>query len=229
MPGCLAIIPARGGSKRLPRKNIIDFQGRPVITWTIDEAIGCGRFQQVLVSTDDPQTAEIARGAGAGVSIRPPELASDQASLIDVGIDVLDREQQQQRAYDVLCFLYPTAPLRAGSDIIGVLELLEPGVCEFAMAVTRYAHPPHQALVMDSDGSLRPRWPEYIELSEAGFGKVWVDNGSTYAVNTAAFRKHRTFYGPGLRGWPMPFMRSIDIDVPEDLELARCIASGGTP
>lgn len=225
----LAIIPARGGSKRLPRKNLAEFRGRPIMAWTIDAAIDCGRFEQLLVSTEDEEIAAAAREAGAEVSRRPEELATDEAGLIDVGLDILEREERAGNTYDVIAFLYATAPLRSSDDIIGVLDLIQPGVCDFAMAVTRYAHPPHQALITAADGSLRPKWPELVELSEAAAGPFCVDNGSTYAVSVTAFREYRTFYGPGLRGWFMPFPRSIDIDEAEDLELARRLAEVKEP
>jgi len=221
----LAIIPARGGSKRLPRKNLAEFRGRPIIAWTIDAALGCGRFERVLVSTEDAEIATAARAAGAEISERPGRLATDKASLIDVGLDVLDREEDEGRYYDVLSFLYATAPMRTDDDIKAVFDLLEPGVCDFAMAVTRYTHPPHQALIANSDGSLSPLWPELVECSAAEIGTLCVDNGSTYAVTVPAFRKYRTFYGPGLRSWQMPFTRSIDIDETGDLELARLFAA----
>ncbi len=221
---CLAIIPARGGSRRLPRKNVAEFRGRPIIEWTIDAARACRCFDRIVVSTEDADIAATARAAGAEVSDRPESLAADDASLIDVGLDLLDREEDQGRRYDIVAFLYATAPLRHGDDISAVLDLIEPGVCEFAMAVTRYTHPPHQALVMAADGSLMPKWPELVERSAADIGPLCVDNGSTYAVTVAAFRERRTFYGPGLRGHVMPFRRSVDIDEQDDLDLARLFA-----
>lgn len=221
----LAVIPARGGSRRLPHKNVVEFAGRPIIAWTVAAALESGRFDRLLVSTDDATIAAAARDAGAEVAERPRALASDTARVVDVCLDLLARERAAGREYEVLCCLYPTAPLRRAQDIAAVLDLLQPGVCDFAMAVTRYAHPPHQALVADA-GGLRPLWPELVERRAAELGELCVDNGSTYAADAAAFRRHRSFHGPGLRGWRMPFARSIDIDEPEDLELARRLAGG---
>lgn len=222
----LAVIPARGGSRRLPRKNVAEFCGRPIIAWTVEAALAANRFERVVVSTEDGEIAREARAAGAEISERSPALASDTARVVDVCLDLLAQEERADRSYDALCCLYPTAPLRRAEDIAGVLDLLEPGVCDFAMATTRYAHPPHQALMTGADGALRPLWPELVERREAELGDLCVDNGSTYAVAVAAFRAHRTFYGPGLRGWHMPFARSIDIDEHEDLELARRLTAG---
>lgn len=227
---CLAVIPARGGSRRLPRKNIADFGGRPIIAWTVAAALETGRFDRVVVSTDDADIARVASDAGATVAERAPALASDAARVVDACLDLLDRESAQGRDYGTLCCLYPTAPLRRADDIAAVLDLLEPGVCDFAMATTRYTHPPHQALVAEGDGRLRPFWPELVERRAAELGELYVDNGSTYAADVGAFRRHRSFHGPGLRGWCMPFARSIDIDEGEDLALARRLAdTGGLP
>lgn len=221
---CLAVIPARGGSRRLPRKNIADFGGRPIISWTVSAALETGSFDRVVVSTDDVDIARVAASAGAEVSRRPPALASDTARVVDACLDLLESESDQARKYETLCCLYPTAPLRHAGDIQAVLDLIEPGVCEFAMATTRYTHPPHQALVSQEDGHLRPLWPELVDRRAAELGELYVDNGSTYAARVDAFRRHRTFHGPGLRGWCMPFERSIDIDEQSDLALARRLA-----
>lgn len=226
---CLAVIPARGGSRRLPRKNIADFGGRPIIAWTVAAALETGRFDRVVVSTDDADIARAASAAGAVVADRPAALATDAARVVDACLDLLDREAGQGREHRTLCCLYPTAPLLRADDIAAVLDLLEPGVCDFAMATTRYAHPPHQALVADEDGRLHPVWPELVERRAAELGELCVDNGSTYAADVAAFRRHRSFHGPGLRGWCMPFARSIDIDEREDLALARRLADTDAP
>lgn len=220
----LAIIPARGGSQRLPRKNVLDFHGRPMLAWTVAAALESKAFDRVMVSTEDEEIAAAARAAGADVHPRSQALAADSVRVVDVCLEVLDDDKRAGRSYDTLCCLYATAPLRRSDDILAVLGLLEPGVCDFAMAVTRYAHPAHQALVSQGDGILRPMWPELAERRAEQVGEVYVDNGSTYAANVDAFRRQRSFHGPGLRGFSMPFLRSIDIDDMEDLALARCAA-----
>jgi CMP-N-acetylneuraminic acid synthetase len=221
----LAIIPARGGSKRLPRKNIAEFSGRPIIAWTISAANHAQLFDRVVVSTEDAEIAEIARRYGAEVEPRRADLATDSATVVDVCLDLLEREDKAGCAADILCCLYATAPLRAADDIRATIALIEPGVCDFAMAVTGYDVPPYQALRWREDGTLEPMWPELINLRQDQVGELVVDNGSTYAASVSAFRRHRSFYGPGLRGHRMPRIRSIDIDTPEDLELARYFSS----
>jgi pseudaminic acid cytidylyltransferase len=219
----LAVIPARGGSKRLPRKNIIDFRGRPIIAYSIEAALNSGLFKRVLVSTEDAQIADVARRFGAEIDERPDSLAGDHVRVVDVCLDLLEREEQAGKGYDLMCCLYATAPLRHAKDIAAVAGLIDSD-CHFAMAVTEYEYPPLQALRKAADGRLAPMWPEWIEVRSQDTPKLVVDNGSTYAVSVDVFRQEKRFYGPGLRGHLMPRNRSVDIDTKEDLVLAEHFA-----
>ncbi len=216
----LALIPARGGSKRVPRKNIIDFDGRPMIASTIESALETGLFNAVLVSTEDAEIAAIAQQYGAEIQNRPPALATDQARVLDVCLDLLTSEVDQGRPVDLLTVLYATAPLRNSHDIASVTQMVEPNGCHYAMAVTEYSLPPHQAMKQDANGLLTPMWPELVNQRADQIGELLADNGSTYAVWAQAFLKDKTFYGAGLKGHVMPRSRSTDIDTFDDLELA---------
>jgi CMP-N-acetylneuraminic acid synthetase len=220
----VALIPARGGSKRLPRKNVLDFSGRPIIAFTIMAAIDSKRFERVVVSTEDNEIADVAARFGAEIDQRPSGLAADEARVTDVCIDFLNREENAGRNWAVMACLYATAPMRNAEDIQTTVDLIEPGRCAFAMAVTRYALTPHQALKMGRDGGLAPMWPDLVERRASELPPLVVDNGSTYAVEVDSFRHYRSFYGPGLRGYAMPRNRSIDIDTREDYEFALWLA-----
>lgn len=220
----IALIPARGGSKRLPRKNVLDFQGRPIIAHTISAALESGVFDRVCVSTEDSAIADVAREAGANVINRPPELATDTARMAAVIDHLLDSEAAEGRHYDVLSCLYATAPLRNADDIRSVVNLVEPGKCDFAMAVTQYDYPPYQALKLGEDGALTPMWPDIVNMRTQEVGELLVDNGSTYAATIEQLIKVGSFYGPGLRGHVMPRERSVDIDLPVHLEMAKFFA-----
>ena len=220
----VCIIPARGGSKRLPRKNIADFLGRPILAHSVEAARTSGVFSRIVVSTEDAEIGRIAREAGAEAHLRSPALASDTAPLVDVCIGFLDDEALAGRDWDFFGCLLATAPLRTAEDIRSSRALIEPGVCDFAMAVTTYPLPPLQALRANESGFLRPMWPEFVSLRSQDAPPLFVDNGSTYIAVVPAFRKERTFYGSTLRGHAMPRERSIDIDEPYDLEVARMVA-----
>lgn len=216
----LAIIPARGGSKRLPRKNVLPFLGRPIIAHTIDAAIASGCFTRILVSTEDATIADAARAAGAELHQRDPSLATNSATLTEVCLDILDSEARAGRSYETFACLYATAPLRRADDIAAVVALAERDDADFALAVTTYPLPPHQALRIAADGALAPMWPDLVNLRADRIGQLVVDNGSTNAARVSAFRTHRTFYGPRLRGHVMPRERSVDIDEQSDYDLA---------
>ena len=219
----VAIIPARGGSKRLPRKNILDLKGKPMIAWTIEAAINADIFERVVVSTEDQEIADIARSYGAEIDERASELASDQARVVDVCFDFLEREEQQNRTYDLMCCLYATAPLRQAEDIRKTASLVKPGDCDIALAASPYDMPPHQALKVVGD-KVEPMWPDLVNKREADVGELIVDNGSTYAVNVEIFKKQKSFYGDNMKVHIMPRERSQDIDEEVDLDLALFFA-----
>jgi pseudaminic acid cytidylyltransferase len=216
----VAIIPARGGSKRLPRKNLLDFLGCPIIAYTIEAANASECFQRVVVSTEDEEIAAISEQFGANVHHRAAALATDQATVVEVCLDFLDSEAKAGRNWDVMGCLYATAPLRNAGDIRATVALLEPKRCTFAMAITKYNMSPHEAMKVGADNVLTPMWPDVSELRSSDLPPLRVDNGSTYAVDISSFRQQRTFCGPSLRGYEMPMSRSIDIDTREDFDLA---------
>lgn len=215
----VALIPARGGSKRLPRKNIIDFLGKPIIAWTIEAAKAAGAFERVVVSTEDSEIADVARKYGAEVDLRQADLASDAARIVDVCVDYLGRNP----GFDLLCVLYATAPLRKAEDIRATVELVGKD-CDFAVAVTHFSLPAHQALLRAANGDVRPMMPELINKRASEVGEIVVDNGSTYAVSVPTFLKEKGFFGSRLRTHVMPRERSQDIDEAIDLELAKFFA-----
>lgn len=216
----LGIIPARGGSKRLPRKNVIEFAGKPMIAWTIQAAQDCGGITDLYVSTEDREIAGIARECGARILARDDSLAGEKSTVTEVCLDAIDRLNGSNR-YDTLCCLYPTAPLRNTSDIDAVLRPVVQRVANYSLAVTRYPLPPHQALRLTGDTGAEPVFPHLVDRREDEIGKWVVDNGSTYAVYIADFQKARSFFGQPLAVHVMPAQRSVDINEAADLQLAR--------
>lgn len=220
----VALIPARGGSKRLPRKNVIEFLGRPIIGYTIDAALESECFARVVVSTEDDEITRIAERCGAEVDRRPPHLADDHIGLVQVCLDFLDREAAAGRDWCILACLYATAALRNAQDIRATMALVNSGRCRFAMAVTPYVQYPHQALKLGADGDLTPMWPDLVAKRSSDLPALRAGNGTTYVVDVAEFRRHQTFYGPGLYGYEMPVERSVDIDTQADLNYAIWLA-----
>lgn len=216
----IAVIPARGGSKRLPRKNIAPFLGKPMIAYSIEAALQTALFDDVLVSTEDDEIAAVAEGHGATIHQRDPSLATDNVGVSQVLLDILKSYRSSGKVFDLVCCLFPTAPLRDSEDIKAVVSLVEPGRSDFAMAVTSFPYPPWQALKEETDGSYSSLWPELMDKKSQEFGELLVDNGSTYAVSVEAFMRLETLNGPNIRAHIMDRFRSVDIDTAEDLRQA---------
>lgn len=194
-----------------------------MIAHTIEAALESGVFQTVFVSSDDQQIIEVCAEYPVTAIARPPALGTDEARVVDVCVHVLETALSESQPEFFAC-LYATAPLRNADDIVATVGLVQPGECAFAMAVTSYSLPPHQALKQSPDGGLSAMWPELVNRRDDEVGPLCVDNGSTYACVTDAFLEHRTFYGPGLRGHEMPAERSVDINTEDDLALAEYYA-----
>ncbi len=221
----IAIIPARGGSKRLPRKNIADFYGKPIIAHTIEAALESKLFESVIVSTEDDEIATISHTYGAEVHRRDASLASDSAKVVDVCLALLAEKEKRSDKYDVMCCLLATSPLRNASHIKEAYQLFEAHGRRFVMAVTQFSKSPWQALRINENGSLSPMWSEWVNIRSQDRPQLLVDNGSTYIVDVDAFRVQKSFYGEGLRGYVMAPEYSVDIDEPADLGLAKYYAA----
>ena len=205
----VALIPARGGSKRLPRKNILDFQGKPMIAYSIEAALESDCFDCVVVSTEDSEIAEIALQFGAVVDERSQKLATDSVTVSDVCLHYLN-----QHDVAMLAVLYATAPLRNADDVRSVVALLS-GDCHFAMAATTCDWPVHQTLTFNA-GHVAPVFPELVNQRADQLDTYCIDNGSTYAVHVDQFIRQKSFYGDSLKAYLMSNARSIDIDTPSD-------------
>jgi N-acylneuraminate cytidylyltransferase len=219
----LGVIPARGGSKRLPRKNVIDFEGKPMLAWSIECAKASGLFERVYVSTEDEEIARVAQNFGAVWAPRSVALASDTATVAQVCLDLLASEEAAGRTYDTLVVLYATAPLRLPADIHAVVRLVEEGGADSALAATDYPYCPSEALKVAPDGSAELAWPDVAALRREKRPVFKVDVGSTYAVRVSAFRKTPGWYIGKLKITPVPRERAVDIDTAADLDLAHVL------
>lgn len=223
--GQFAIIPARGGSKRLPRKNIAVLAGKPLLQHVIENAYESGLFSTIVVSTEDSEIANIASDAGAEIHARPEELATDQSSVVQVCMDVLLNGDHAFERYERFCCIYPTAAFLMPSDLIYSRKLMdEPPSSRVIMGVSSYPIHPYKALVVNELGFLTPKWPEKNRLKSQAFHKMVASNGTFYWAQVKAFLSDPTFYPKDLKGYEVPAERAIDIDTPEDLEWAKKLA-----
>ena len=222
----LCIIPARGGSKRLPRKNIIEFLGKPLIAWTIESSLQSSLFDRVCVSTEDNEIEEISSEYGADVLCRPNFLADDNSRVNDVCLHHLREFKSNNIEFEQIFCLYPTAPLRNESDLKMIARFFDENInCKSVIAVTDYSHYPFQALSIQQDFELKPFWPDLVRKRSDELPQLVAGNGSTYAALTNEFFKTKDFYmKQGMYGYKMDFLRSIDIDEQHDLNLLEMFA-----
>lgn len=229
----LALIPARGGSKGVPGKNILPIGGRPLIQWTIDAARASAAIDRLVLSSDDDAIMAAASAAGCEVPFRrDARLARDESTTIDVVIDALDHLP----THDILLLLQPTSPLRSTADIDGVLERLVASGAPACVSVREAEdHPYWTFRLADDEGRGGGRLEAYARpadgtpLRRQDLPGAWCLNGAVYAVRTDWFREHRTFLSAETVGYPMPPERSIDIDTPDDVARLRAIVAACQP
>lgn len=177
----ICIIPARGGSKRIPRKNIKEFLGKPIIAYSIEAALKSGLFDEVMVSTDDEEIAAIAKQYGAKVPfLRSAETANDYATTADVLLEVLAKYREQGQEFDNLCCLYATAPLISSNDLAEALQLMNNSKFDCVYPVVQFSYPIWRCLDVAEDGSMKRHWPEYENSRSQDLPKEYHDTGTFY-------------------------------------------------
>lgn len=216
----LAIITARGGSKRIPRKNIRPFLGKPILLYSIEAALSSGIFEEVMVSTDDPEIAALAKEAGAKVPfLRSSEAANDYASTDDVIREVLACYEAQGRRFDSFCCIYPTAPFVTAQKLITAMDMLQ--TAESVMPVTTFPYPVLRSLCIDKNGHIGYKWPEYAASRSQDLETLYHDCGQFYACRTDAFFREGTTDTPGMVPLLLPELEVQDIDTEEDWAIAE--------
>ena len=218
----VAIIPARGGSKRIPGKNIRDFCGKPMIAWSIEAARASGCFDEVIVSTDDEQIAEVAREYGATVPfMRPESLSDDYTGTLPVIRHAVEWFVGAGHAVDIACCIYATAPFVTPSDLKEGESRLKTAGCSFAFSVTSYAFPIQRALRLTDGGRVEMIHPEQFSTRSQDLEEAWHDAGQFYWGTAEAWLEERVIFGPDSIGVPIPRYRVQDVDTLEDWESAE--------
>lgn len=227
----IAVIPARGGSKRIPRKNIRPFCGRPMIVWPIATALDSGLFEHVIVSTDDSEIADIARQAGAEVPFaRPDELADDHAGTIPVMAHATRWAQEQGWQIEAICCVYPTAPMISPDDLAEGLRLLDEAANDFVFTATDYASPIFRAFIETADGGVEMVFPEHFGFRSQDLPRALHDAAQFYWGRPDAWLTATMLFGPKSAPLIIPRWRVQDIDTPEDWDRAEALfrSLGGT-
>ncbi len=224
----IVIVPARGGSKGVPGKNLRPLAGLPLIVHTLRSALECDAVDRVLVSTDDDEIIGVCRGV-AGVEVpfrRPAHLATDDADAVDVYLHMVDcLGVSEGVAPQEICVLLPTSPLRLPSDISAAIELYRRNDAQAVVSVTE-AKPAQWLQEMGEDGRLHSVVASEQLCNRQSYAPVFLPNGSIYVLEVEALRRTRNFFGPKTFGYQMPPERAVDIDTEADFLAAEALMSG---
>ena len=217
----IAIIPARGGSKRIPRKNIKDFCGKPIVAYSIEAALQTKLFDEVMVSTDDPEIAGVAKRYGSSVPfLRSAEAANDFAILKDVLVEVLGEYERRGKIFDQVCCILPTAPLISADDIIKAYEILKDTGCVSVIPVVKYSYTIFRSLKID-DGHLVMNWPENYPKRSQDLPDAYHDAGLFYWYSKRYFKEQTAGFGEKACPYILDEEKVQDIDTESDWKLAE--------
>lgn len=218
----IAIIPARGGSKRIPRKNIKEFCGKPMIAWSIETALQSGLFEKVVVSTDDEEIAAIAQNYGATVPFqRPKHLANDHAATLPVMRHAVEWHLNQGLELEAVCCIYPTAPFLQAHYLKESLKLLEGEQVDFCFSATSFESSIFRALKIDAQNNVSMFWPENEAKRSQDFPEAYHDAGQFYWGRPKAWMEKDSIFSSNSKAVLLPSHLVQDIDYPEDWKNAE--------
>lgn len=218
----LCVIPARGGSKRIPRKNTRDFCGRPIIAWSIDAAVKSECFDRIIVSTDDEDIASVAKQYGAEIPfMRPAQLADDYTGTTAVIAHAIEWHNSHGEETSKVCCLYATAPFVQATDLQKGLDILESSEAGYAFSVTSYAFPIQRAIRITGDQRAEMFQPEHFNTRSQDLEEAWHDAGQFYWGRAAAWLGNKPIFSSDAVPVLLPRHRVQDIDTPEDWERAE--------
>ncbi len=217
----IAIITARGGSKRIPRKNVKEFLGRPILLYSIEAALGSGCFDVVMVSTEDEEIAQLAREAGAQVPfMRSKKTADDFATSADVIREVLDEFKERGQEFEYACILYPTAPFVTGRKLKEAMESLQESRADSVLPIVQFSFPPQRAFV-SQEGKIRFAEEKYSKMRSQDLEPMYHDCGQFCCFKTSVFEEKGTLVTDNTLGIAYPESEVQDIDTLEDWKMAE--------
>lgn len=218
----LCIIPARGGSKRIPRKNVKAFCGKPIISYSIEVAINSGLFDEIMVSTEDKEVAEISRQYGAKIPFfRTEKNADDFATTADVLEEVILEYERLGQYFDNVCCIYPTAPLVSIVKLVEGFQKLNSSEIQSVFPVTKFEYPIWRGFSMDPNCKMEMLWKEHLNSRSQDLQPVFHDVGQWYWIKTKSFLVNKKLFSDNSIGIELPALEVQDIDNPTDWKLAE--------
>jgi N-acylneuraminate cytidylyltransferase len=219
----LAIIPARGGSKRVPKKNIKNLYGKPLIYYSINSAIQSQYIDKIIVSTEDEEIKDISIQFGAEIVERPNDLAEDESSTIEVVFHVLDKLKEVSYEPTLIILIQPTSPLRDNKDIDNAIELFLKSKCDTLMSVCEPKHPPYWCFTLEN-GLLKPIFDrKYLSMRSQDLKKAYQPNGAIFIARPKTIYQNKLFYSENTIPYMMPLEKSVDIDDEFDFLIAELL------
>ena len=217
----IAIITARGGSKRIPKKNIKEFCGKPIIAYSIEAALKSGIFDEVMVSTDSEEIAEIAKQYGASVPfLRSEKTSNDFATTSDVLEEVINQYKMNGKNYDIVCCIYPTAPFITAEKIKNAMDLFIDKDASCVTPVVRFSFPPQRAVVVRNE-RIEFQYPQYVKTRSQDLEPIYHDCGQFYILKTNELMKQHTIAPTNMYPFIMSEEEVQDIDNISDWEIAE--------
>ena len=217
----VAVITARGGSKRIPRKNVKAFLGKPIIEYSIEAALKSGIFDEVMVSTDDAEIADIARKAGASIPfMRSEKTSNDYATTLDVLNEVVEEYEKLGKCFDYICCIYPTAPFITPAAIIKAMTDLEDMKVDAVIPVVKFSFPPQRSMIVEND-RLVAKWPEFTQMRSQDLEAFYHDCGQFYCLNIKSFKEQKKIMMDSVLPFYQDEINVQDIDTMEDWEIAE--------
>jgi pseudaminic acid cytidylyltransferase len=226
---CISILPARGGSKRIPKKNIRPMSGNPLISYTIEAAIQSRLFERVVVSTDSPEIAEVALKYGAEVPfLRDASLADDHTPVSAATVDMLRRLDPSGDNFSYVCQLMPNCPLRTTADIVDSYRQFIETRADSQLSVVRYGwQNPWWAMRRNEKFELDPLFRDQISSRSQDLPELYCPTGAVWWAKADVLRREGTYHISSRTGWEIPWERGLDIDTTDDWDLAEVMFSRG--
>ena len=217
----LCIIPARGGSKRIPRKNIKPFMGKPIIAYSIEAALNSGVFDEVMVSTDDEEIAGVVRQYGASIPfMRSAETSNDYATTVDVLLEVVNKYKEQGKDFDTICCLYSTAPFVTSERLKEASSQISDTI-DACFTIVQYSYPIQRSLRINEDNCVEMKFPEHLKSRTQDLEKVYHDAGQFYFVKTDALIQEKTVWCKRTAPLILSELEVQDLDTLTDWQLAE--------
>ena len=218
----LCIIPARGGSKRIPRKNAKDFLGKPIIAYSIEAALKSKLFDYIMVSTDDEEIAEISKSFGASIPFfRSKKNSSDFATTFEVIEEILEKFQEQNQFFKFCCCIYPCAPQVNSDILISSFKMLDANNYDSLLPIVKYGHPIQRALILDDEGKIKYDKPKNTLIRSQDLNDMFHDAGQFYWMNIKALLKNKSVISQNSGAIVISELQVQDIDSELDWKLAE--------